>query len=71
MPYVALVPEDAAHLGLAEGDQAEIEFEHNVWRLPVRILEILTPGTVGVPFGLPGMPGHLSSGFVRLSKVTG
>ncbi|CAI8891400.1 NADH-quinone oxidoreductase subunit NuoG [Methylococcus capsulatus] len=52
-PYVALNPEDAARLGLAEGE--EVELAPDVW-LPVKCLPGLAAGIAGVPAGLPDLP---------------
>ena len=55
-PYVALRPEDAARLGLAAGQAAEVSVADVVMQLPVQIRPDLAPGTVGIPVGLPGLP---------------
>ncbi|MDH4042535.1 MAG: molybdopterin-dependent oxidoreductase [Gammaproteobacteria bacterium] len=49
--HVYVHPADAAKLGLAEGDVADIESATGAIRLPVRLLEELMPGTVSVPHG--------------------
>lgn len=52
-PYVALNPEDATRLGLAEGEEAELAAD--IW-LPVKLLPGLAAGIAGVPAGLPDLP---------------
>lgn len=53
-PYVELCPEDAAELGLAEGDRAEVVNDRGSLLLPVRVSDRLRPGVVAVPFGWHG-----------------
>jgi NADH-quinone oxidoreductase subunit G len=48
-PYVALNPEDAASLGVAEGQDVSVA----AYRLPVRIMDELPRGVAGLPAGLP------------------
>lgn len=56
-PYVALHPVDLEALGVAPGDEVAVNLAGAPWRLPVRVERALTPGTAGVPVGLPGLPG--------------
>ena len=49
--HVYLHPDDAARLGLATGDVADVKSKTDVVRLPVRILPDLMPGTVALPHG--------------------
>ncbi len=51
--YVALNRGGLEELGIAEGDAVELPSGD---RLPVRVHEELPDGTVGVPFGLLGLP---------------
>ena len=44
-------PDDAARLGLAEGDVADVTSATATVRLPVRLLEDLLPGCVALPHG--------------------
>jgi NADH-quinone oxidoreductase subunit G len=53
-PYVALHPQDALALGMAEGDMARVG--DSVLDLPVRILPSLPRKVAGLPVGLPGAP---------------
>jgi NADH-quinone oxidoreductase subunit G len=55
-PYVALIPEDAAALGLAAGQPARLQFGSIDCALAVRIEPALQRGVAGVPVGLPGVP---------------
>jgi NADH-quinone oxidoreductase subunit G len=56
-PYVALCPEDARSLGVSPGDQVSLHLESGTHRLPLLIRDTLTPGTAGLPVGLPGLAG--------------
>jgi anaerobic selenocysteine-containing dehydrogenase len=49
--HVYLHPDDAARLGLASGDVADVRSKTAVVRLPVRILPDLMPGSVALPHG--------------------
>ena len=44
-------PDDAARLGLAEGDVADVTSATATVRLPVRLLDDLLPGCVALPHG--------------------
>jgi NADH-quinone oxidoreductase subunit G len=50
-PYLALGPEDAVRMGIAEGQPVTVGAE----RLPVRIVSGLPLGVAGVPVGLAGI----------------
>ncbi len=55
-PYVALHPEDALTLGMAEGDGARVALGDFVRELPVKILPSLPRKVAGLSVGLPGAP---------------
>ncbi|PSR52589.1 NADH-quinone oxidoreductase subunit G [Adhaeribacter arboris] len=55
-PYVALSPADAMDLGLQEGDSLSFTLDRQNYQLPVKLNNILTRGTAGLPKGLPGVP---------------
>jgi NADH-quinone oxidoreductase subunit G len=55
-PYVALHPEDASALGMAEGDTAKAALGDSVLELCVKILPSLPRKVAGLPVGLPGAP---------------
>jgi formate dehydrogenase len=44
-------PDDAARLGLREGDYADVRSETGMVRVPVKLLADLMPGTVALPHG--------------------
>ncbi|MFV8752648.1 molybdopterin-containing oxidoreductase family protein [Nannocystaceae bacterium ST9] len=44
-------PDDAARLGLREGDYADVRTETGMVRVPVKLLADLMPGTVALPHG--------------------
>ncbi len=50
-PYVEMVAEDAARLGLVEGQCAVVHNDRSSLELPVKITERLRPGVVAVPWG--------------------
>jgi NADH-quinone oxidoreductase subunit G len=56
-PYLALCTEDARSLGLSPGDQVSLHLETGAHRLALRIRDALTPGTAGLPAGLPDLAG--------------
>ncbi len=67
-PYLALNTRDSEGLQVNEGDMLEITLGEVVQSLPVRLVESLPSGMIGIPTGLPGMPevvlpnwGHLNS----------
>ena len=55
-PYVALHPEDASALGMAEGDAARAVLGDSVLELCVKIVPSLPRKVAGLPVGLPGAP---------------
>ncbi len=55
-PYVGLSPEDAALLGLDEGDLMVLKLDRS-YELPLRIIPGLAQGVAGLPVGLPGLKG--------------
>ena len=55
-PYVALNGAEAARLGVNEGALLSFELRGQRLRLPLRVLDDLPLGLVGLPVGLPGVP---------------
>jgi anaerobic selenocysteine-containing dehydrogenase len=49
--YLFLHPDDAANLGLADNDLADVSTDVDKVRIPVRLLADLMPGTVALPHG--------------------
>jgi len=49
--YLFLHPDDAANLGLADNDFADVSTDVDTVRIPVRLLSDLMPGTVALPHG--------------------
>jgi formate dehydrogenase len=49
--YLYVHPEDARRIGLREGTLADVSSRTATVRLPVKLLEDLTPGTVALPHG--------------------
>ena len=55
-PYVALNSAEAARLGVNEGALLGLHLNDQALRLPLRILDELAVGLVGLPVGLEGIP---------------
>jgi len=55
-PYLALRPEDAALLGVAEDDPVTVTIENVTLKLAVKLDPGLPENTAGLPSGLPRMP---------------
>jgi NADH-quinone oxidoreductase subunit G len=69
-PYVALNPQDATKLGADAGREVRLAADGAEYRLPVRLVDSLPPGTAGVPAGLPGFEGMALAGkYVKISKA--
>ena len=49
--HLYIHPDDAAKIGLGNGDLADVQTETAVVRIPVRLLADLMPGTVALPHG--------------------
>ena len=62
-------PDDARKLGVAEGDQIDLEGSNGSARLPICIDESLLRGVVYVPFNQPGTPSLGSDPVVSVKKV--
>lgn len=56
-PYLALSPEDATSLRVADGMEVNVVFNKMTVRLPVKVMPTLPDGVAGLPAGLPGLPG--------------
>ncbi len=65
--HLYMHPEDAARVGLAEGDLADVSTETGAVRVPVKLLSELMPGSVALPHGW----GHQDSKMGVASKTTG
>lgn len=55
-PYIGMHPEDAAQLGLQEGDLLSFRLRECTYALPVRMMPVYPRGLAAVPRGLPGVP---------------
>ncbi|MDN5937302.1 MAG: NADH-quinone oxidoreductase subunit NuoG [Salinisphaera sp.] len=56
-PYLALNPDDASGLGLAEGTSLQVTLSGEQLSLPLRLIASLPAKTLGVPAGLEGLAG--------------
>ncbi|MEJ2637939.1 MAG: NADH-quinone oxidoreductase subunit NuoG [Desulfosarcinaceae bacterium] len=68
--YIALCAEDAATLGVAEGQSVQVECQSGVATLPVKIVYGLVAGLAGLPAGLPGVPFFEAGDGVQILKET-
>ena len=68
-PYVGIAPEDAAALGVGEGETIEAIGAGHTVVLPTRLLSGLPPGLVGIPLGLPGVPWFAEGTPLRLAPA--
>jgi NADH-quinone oxidoreductase subunit G len=59
VPYLALSGKDAEKLGVVDEQKAQIELNGYSLSLPVRLLDSLPAGTVGLPVDLPTIPAAL------------
>jgi NADH-quinone oxidoreductase subunit G len=65
--YVALATVDAAKLNAAENSLIKVTLGNRSYSLRVKISASLTPGLVGLPAGIPGMPPILGHTHAQLS----
>jgi len=66
--YLYVHPEDAARIGVADGELADVTSETATLRVPVQLLSDLSPGTVALPHGW----GHqMAKGLSVASKTRG
>ncbi len=64
-PYAMVSAADAAQLGVNAGTLVEFSYDGHVLRLPVRLSTSLTPGQIGLPFGLPGISPVLTGALIE------
>jgi NADH-quinone oxidoreductase subunit G len=67
--YVALSPEDAAAIGLADGAAAGVNLDVTAVTLPVRVTPGLARGLAGLPRGLAGVPVLEGPAWARISRT--
>ncbi len=66
--YLHMHPDDAARVGVADGDLADVSTSVATVRVPVRVIEDLMPGSVALPHGW----GHQhADGLAVASRTTG
>ncbi|KGK83466.1 NADH dehydrogenase [Stutzerimonas degradans] len=63
-PYVALNEAEAARLGVNDGVRLALLVNGHELHLPLRIVEDLAVGLVGLPVGLPGVPAAFAGAIV-------
>jgi NADH-quinone oxidoreductase subunit G len=69
-PYLALHPEDAAALQLAEGAQAELRINGSAQRLAVKLDTGIARGLAGIPAGLPQTKSLQLPAWSEIAKVS-
>ena len=68
--YVALSPDEADRLGAGDGALLDLQVNGQPLRLPLRVIEELGVGLIGLPAGLPGIPAAVAGASVTaLSKA--
>lgn len=67
-PYLALNEDDALKLGLADSNNAHVDLNGIIYRLPVRIRPSLPAGVAGLPIGISPLKGLSLSLWGRISK---
>jgi ferredoxin-nitrate reductase len=69
-PFVEINPEDAARLGVAEGDLMQISSRRGTVRLPARLRDGVLPGMIFVPFhwGDEYSPGN-NANYLTISAI--
>jgi NADH-quinone oxidoreductase subunit G len=55
-PYLALLPKDAARLGVAKDDPVTVTIGEITFGLAIKLDPSLPENTAGLPSGLPGLP---------------
>lgn len=65
-PYVALSATDAARLKITENSIVKVTLANRTYSLRLQINKTLTPGLVGLPVGIPGMPPILGHAYAQL-----
>ncbi|HQQ75540.1 MAG TPA: NADH-quinone oxidoreductase subunit G, partial [Pseudomonadales bacterium] len=65
--YVSLSRVDAARLKMAENSLVKVTLANRTYSLRLQISASLTPGLVGLPAGIPGMPAILGHVYAKLS----
>lgn len=71
-PYVALNPDDAVELGLAPGEDSQLQLQRNPsqkYRLLVRLEPGLQRGSAGIPVGLPPLAGIVVPAWGKVARM--
>jgi NADH-quinone oxidoreductase subunit G len=70
-PYLALNSQDAAELGLAAGNSAQLQLDRKgtVYTVPVLLRAELQRGVAGLPVGLPGLAGIALPAWGKVTKI--
>ncbi len=70
-PYVALAKAEAERLGLGEGALLSLRVGGQALCLPLQVRDELAVGLIGLPAGLPGIPGVIAGALATALAVTG
>jgi NADH-quinone oxidoreductase subunit G len=68
-PYAALNAAAAAGLGIGGGEEIEVSLGGEAYRLPVRVVDDLGPGVLGIPAGLGLLGGAVLPARGRIARV--
>ena len=68
-PYVALNPEDARRLSLADGKSIRLDIDSHLYQVAVRLAPELPEGVAGLPVGLKGLEWTGLTAWARLQPI--
>ncbi|TBU73644.1 NADH-quinone oxidoreductase subunit NuoG [Phytopseudomonas daroniae] len=69
--YAALCKDEADRLGVNDGALLDLQVNGQALRLPLRVIDELGVGLIGLPVGLPGIPPALAGAAVTALSITG
>lgn len=68
-PYAALAKAEAERLGVNDGALLQLTVNGQALRLPLRVIDELAIGLIGLPAGLPGIPPALAGAAVTTLSI--
>ncbi|TBU97442.1 NADH-quinone oxidoreductase subunit NuoG [Phytopseudomonas dryadis] len=68
-PYAALAKAEAERLGVNDGALLQLTVNGQALRLPLRVIDELAIGLIGLPAGLPGIPPALAGAAVTALSI--
>ncbi|UCJ15399.1 NADH-quinone oxidoreductase subunit NuoG [Pseudomonas sp. MM211] len=69
-PYIALAKEEAGRLSAGDGALLQLTVNGQALHLPLRVMDELGIGLIGLPIGLPGIPPAFAGAAVTALSVT-